>query len=99
MEIAKKIEDLINNTSCNPRRVAYGLSRMHRYLQNEFFKICFNYILLLNDHYKNGTYDGRNEWACKMANDIVTKALVDTYGESYLDGTTESIKEEGRKAS
>ena len=66
--IGKEIEDAINNTCCNPEQVAeYMAHKAHRYLQQEFGKICLAYIRMKAEDYKNGRYDGRNEWFCKLA--------------------------------
>lgn len=71
--IAKQIEDAINNMSCSPNQVAeYMAHNAHRYLQQEFGKICLEFIRLKAKDYKDGRYDGRNEWFCKMAADGIT---------------------------
>ena len=72
-EIAKVIEDAINNTSCHPAEVALNLARMHRYLQNEFFKICCFYIIALATNRDESRFDARNEYACKKAAEICEK--------------------------
>jgi hypothetical protein len=43
----------------------------HRYLQQEMFKVCLEYIKVLAKNYENGIYDGRNEWFCKTSNGFV----------------------------
>lgn len=43
----------------------------HRYLQQEMFKVCLEYIKVLADNYEKGIYDGRNEWACKTSKGFV----------------------------
>ena len=71
-KIGSTIEDAINNTCCTPEEVAeYMAHNAHRYLQQEFGKICLAYIRKKAEDYKNKRYDGRNEWFCKMANEIV----------------------------
>ena len=66
-EKAEVIEDLVNCTGWYGDDIAKKLSKMHRYLQQEFFKMVLTYVARLANNYEKGWYDGRNEWACKMA--------------------------------
>lgn len=70
-EIGQKIENLINNTCFNHLDCAVALSRAHRYLQNSFFVFCVYYIFTLSEHYLNGRYDARNEYAVKTSKKLV----------------------------
>lgn len=67
------IEDIINNCSFNPQDVAKGCSKFHRYLQNELGKFCLTYLAEMVKSKKNGTFDGRNEYVCNMAEKIFDK--------------------------
>jgi len=68
-----KIEDVINNTSCDSRSAAYYMAtRCHRYLQQEFFKIALEFMEIKAKHFNEGRFDGRNEYACKMSNEIIS---------------------------
>lgn len=51
----------------------------HRYLQQEMFKVCLEYIKVLAENCEKGVYDGRNEWACKTS-----KFIVDSCKEGYI---------------
>lgn len=51
----------------------------HRYLQQEMFKVCLEYIKVLAKNYENGIYDGRNEWSCQ-----ISKGFVDYCNENYI---------------
>ena len=74
-KIGQSIEDAINNTCCYPQEVAeYMANNAHRYLQQEFGKICLEYIKLKAKHYEEKRYDGRNEWFCKTASEIVASS-------------------------
>lgn len=59
------------NSRCHGResmeKVAKNMARDHRYLQQEMFKVCLEYIKVLGKNYADGIYDGRNEWACKVS--------------------------------
>ena len=47
------------------------LCREHRYLQNEMFKVCLEYIKELAKNCEDGRFDGRNEYACKTSKKII----------------------------
>ena len=77
-----EMENLINSTSWNARKSAYYMAtRCHRYLQGQFFKICFYFIELLAKHYEEGLYDARNEYACKRSKTIID--LLTKYDKEY----------------
>lgn len=50
---------------------ARKMAREHRYLQQEMFKVCLEYIKVLAENYENGIYDNRNEWSCQISKDFV----------------------------
>ena len=50
---------------------AKKMATEHRYLQQEMFKVCLEYIKVLAKNYENGIYDGRNEWACQTSKGFV----------------------------
>ena len=50
---------------------ARKMAKEHRYLQQEMFKVCLEYIKVLAKNYEKGIYDGRNEWSCKVSKDFV----------------------------
>lgn len=68
-EFAQIIDDNIN---ISPRTdtpiVDYCTGgRMHRYTQNEFFKLIIKLIKGWAEKCDSGNYDGRNEYACKLS--------------------------------
>lgn len=93
-ETGKKIEDLVNSTLFDGYNVAKHLSNMHRYLQQEFMKMVLHFFCMLAENYENGRYDGRNEYACKVA-----KKTIDFWKESddlnlkVIDSTYKRLKE------
>lgn len=65
------LSDFVNGEMHSAQTVATQMSLDHRYLQSQMFKICLEYIKILAMNYKHGKFDGRNERACQLANDIV----------------------------
>ena len=43
------------------------LTRAHRYLQQEMFKVLMGFMRQLAYNYQSGRYDARNEWASRLA--------------------------------
>lgn len=68
VEFAKEtLSRFVNGEMGSAKDVAAQMSRDHRYLQQEMFKICYEYIRILAMNHGHGRYDGRNEWACETA--------------------------------
>lgn len=73
VEFAKStLSNFVNGGMSSAKTVAAQMSMDHRYLQSEMFKICLEYIKILAMNYQHGRFDGRNEHACQLANDIVS---------------------------
>ena len=62
----------VNRCPNNFKKAASVMGREHRYLQNEMFKVCMAYIKVLKEAYEEKRYDGRNEYAVKTANMILS---------------------------
>ena len=62
----------VNRCPNDFKKAAKTMGREHRYLQNEMFKVCMAYIKVLKEAYKEKRYDGRNEYAVKTANMILS---------------------------
>ena len=56
--------NFVNGRMNSTHKVAEGMARDHRYLQQQMFKVCLEYIKILAENADKGYYDGRNEWAC-----------------------------------
>jgi hypothetical protein len=69
---AKAISELINDCSYSPRVVGCELSTDHRYLQSEFGRTAIHFLGCLAENYRNGHYDGRNEYECRCAYVMMT---------------------------
>ena len=63
--------DFVNHTAYSKVKIAEGMCTEHRYLQQEMFKVCLEYIKKLAENYNNDYYDGRNEWSCETSKLIV----------------------------
>ena len=62
----------VNRCPNDFKKAASVMGREHRYLQNEMFKVCIEYIKVLKEAYEEKRYDGRNEYAVKTANMILS---------------------------
>ena len=65
---ARNFSDFVNGSMIYSKAVADKMATDHRYLQQEMFKVCYEYIRNLSENYEKGFYDPRNEWACETAN-------------------------------
>ena len=63
--------EYVNHCPNDFKRAAKAMAREHRYLQNEMFKVCIEYVRILAQNYANGCYDGRNAWACDSSKKIL----------------------------
>ena len=64
---ARFFSNYVNRCGYDKQKAAEHMAREHRYLQNEMFKVCLEYIKMLASAYENDRYDPRNEWACKTS--------------------------------
>ncbi len=78
---ARQFGDFVNGKCHDKKRVANGLCREHRYLQNEMFKVCMEYIKALAENGKKGYFDPRNQYACETSKKIIE--LLDKEGVWY----------------
>ena len=70
---ARFFSNYVNRCPNDFKKAASAMGRDHRYLQSEMFKMCIEYIKVLAEHYDNGCYDPRNQWACKTAKTLITE--------------------------
>lgn len=68
---ARFFSNYVNRCPNDFEKAAKAMGRDHRYLQSEMFKFCVEYMKVLAEHYDNGCYDGRNQWACKTARTLI----------------------------
>lgn len=67
LEFTKTFSRFVNGMMSSAERTGAELANDHRYLVNEKFKVMMGFMEQLAKNYKNGHYDPRNEWACKLA--------------------------------
>ena len=68
---ARFFGNFVNGKCYNKKKVAEKMCREHRYLQNEMFKVCLEYIKKLADNCENGWYDPRNKYAAETSKKII----------------------------
>jgi len=72
-EAAREIADFVNNMSCNTKAFVEAMGNEHRTLQQSFTSLCFEWIRHCSKKYEDKNFDLRNEWSCKVSNDILKK--------------------------
>lgn len=68
---ARFFGNFVNGKLISKKKVAEKMCREHRYLQNEMFKVCLEYIKKLADNCENGCYDPRNKYAVETSKKII----------------------------
>ena len=68
---ARFFGNFVNGKLCSKKKVAERMCCEHRYLQNEMFKVCLEYIKKLAENCENGWYDPRNKYACETSKKII----------------------------
>lgn len=63
----KNFENFVNGKVCSPEKTGRAMTTMHRYLQQQAFKVFMGYMKALAYNYRQGHYDDRNEWASRLA--------------------------------
>jgi hypothetical protein len=61
----------VNGRLNSKKHVAEMMCREHRYLQNEMFKVCFEFIKMLAENCENGRFDPRNQYAAQTSKKII----------------------------
>lgn len=83
----EEFENFVNGRVSNPEKTGMAMTTMHRYLQQQAFKVCLGFVKALAHNYRVGRYDQRNEWASKLAdeayNHLIEKDLI--YDPEYTD--------------
>lgn len=66
-EFVKNFENFVNGKVHNHEKTGMAMTAMHRYLQQQAFKVFMGYMKALAYNYRRGRYDDRNEWASRLA--------------------------------
>ena len=68
---ARFFGNFVNGKLISRKKVAERMCREHRYLQNEMFKVCLEYIKKLAENCENGWFDPRNQYAAETSKKII----------------------------
>ena len=68
---ARFFGNFVNGKLHSKKHVAEVMCREHRYLQNEMFKVCLEYIKLLAENCEKGMFDPRNQYAAQTSKKII----------------------------
>ena len=68
---ARFFGNFVNGKLHSKKHVAEVMCREHRYLQNEMFKVCLEYIKLLAENCEKGWFDPRNQYAAQTSKKII----------------------------
>ena len=68
---ARFFGNFVNGKCHDKKKVADLMCREHRYLQNEMFKVCLEYIKKLAENCEKGYYDPRNQYAAETSKKII----------------------------
>lgn len=68
---ARFFGNFVNGKLISKKKVAERMCREHRYLQNEMFKVCLEYIKELANCYECGRFDPRNQYAAETSKKII----------------------------
>lgn len=67
------LSDAINSFNFSKKKFAEQTMKAHRYLQDQMGQTMLETIKLWAKAYKEGSYDPRNKYICKVSNEIVEK--------------------------
>jgi len=68
---ARFFSNFVNGKCNDKKKVAELMCKDHRYLQNEMFHICLEYIKQLAENCEKGWYDARNRYAAETSKKII----------------------------
>lgn len=68
---ARFFGNFVNGKLRSKKHVAEVMCREHRYLQNEMFKVCLEYMKLLAENCEKGLFDPRNQYAAQTSKKII----------------------------
>lgn len=66
---AKEFADFVNGQMCSADETGRELTKAHRYLQQQMFKVFIGFMRQLAYNYQKGYYDTRNEWASRLSSE------------------------------
>ena len=72
---AQEFANFVNGRMCSAENTGRELTRAHRYLQQQMFKMFVGFMRQLAYNYQKGSYDDRNEWASRLASEAYTRLI------------------------
>lgn len=72
---AQEFANFVNGRMCSADNTGRELTRAHRYLQQQMFKVFVGFMRQLAYNYQKGFYDDRNEWASRLASEAYTRLI------------------------
>ena len=63
----REFENFVNGKVSSPEKTGRAMTTMHRYLQQQMFKVFLDFMKQLAYNYQQGRYDERNEWASRLS--------------------------------
>lgn len=92
----KSFENFVNGKVSSPEKTGRAMTAMHRYLQQQAFKVFMGYMKALAYNYRRGLYDDRNEWASRLAAEayshLIDKELIYDPEFAELKNATEYVR-------
>ena len=89
-EFVKAFENFVTE------KTGMAMATMHRYLQQQAFKVFVGYMKALAHNYRRGRYDDRNEWASRLAagaySHLIDKELIYDPEFAELKNTAEYVR-------
>ena len=67
MAFAQEFAKFVNGSMSSPDQTGRELTKAHRYLQQQMFKVFLGFMKQLAHNYQQGRYDDRNEWASRLS--------------------------------
>ena len=64
---AQEFSNFVNGRMCSADQTGKELTKAHRYLQQQMFKVCIGFMHQLALNYQKECYDERNKWASQLA--------------------------------
>lgn len=72
---AQEFANFVNGRMCSADNTGRELTKAHRYLQQQMFKVFIGFMRQLAYNYQKGTYDDHNEWASRLASKAYTRLI------------------------
>ena len=72
---AQEFANFVNGRMWSAENTGRELTRAHRYLQQQMFKMFVGFMRQLAYNYQKGSYDDRNEWASRLASEAYTRLI------------------------